>query len=142
LNAWWNYKKSARGSASLQFLATYWFQVQALEVLPHTPLGMQSLVSLGTANKQQDGRAPLNPKNGSHVHKSSRLSSRRPVGLSYVQMPYCPVGDWRVYSTFQFQFGFVLTQGIHWNLFQIAAMVAPFHFQFPAIFPIASLPWT
>jgi hypothetical protein len=31
------------------------------EVLPHTPLGMQSLVSLGTANKQQDGRAPPNP---------------------------------------------------------------------------------
>ncbi len=30
LNAWWNYKKSGRGSTSLQFLATYWFQVQAL----------------------------------------------------------------------------------------------------------------
>ncbi len=40
--------------------------VQLSSSWPHigskfNPLGMQSLVSLGTANKQQDGRAPPNP---------------------------------------------------------------------------------
>ncbi len=110
----WKKTNICQGSINLQFLATYWFQVQTLEVLPHNPLGMQSLITLGTSNKQQDGRAPPNPnKFCFHVHKSSRASTRCPVGLSSVQMPYCPVSDLRVCCTFQFQFGFILTQGIH-----------------------------